>query len=359
MKNSCEGVTDKSAILAFIDSLERGQLLHHRLLQEQNIVKLTLNSMITIASNYAAADDDARESLKASAIQNTGKRNNSNKRKNQPEEQQTPDMVATTFFDKGQSSQCGRGRGSSSGQPRSSPASATAPAAPVSYDEYHDMPCFAHWGASGKCNHTNRNCKFVNDIKADQEAVYKRTRRQRPHGKGKADKEKESKDGSDMEEDPVPKPAEKVKDGTGTGNPYKSTKKGAFHTFLGPPTTKGAGAAMRSLNATVPKVHQYVQWSEMSVQWSRDDHPEHIPDGYYAMVVNPMIQGYEFSKCVMDGGNSLNIMYVETLTKLGLTKTQLRHSAVTFYGVVSSRQAKSLGSITLKVAFSDENNYRE
>jgi hypothetical protein len=40
--------------------------------------------MITIASNYAAADDDARESLKASAIQNTGKRNN--KRKNPPEE---------------------------------------------------------------------------------------------------------------------------------------------------------------------------------------------------------------------------------------------------------------------------------
>jgi hypothetical protein len=29
--------------------------------------------MITIASNNAAADDDAHESLKASAIQNTGK----------------------------------------------------------------------------------------------------------------------------------------------------------------------------------------------------------------------------------------------------------------------------------------------
>jgi hypothetical protein len=93
----------------------------------------------------------------------------------------------------------------------------------------------------------------------------------------------------------------------------------------------------------------------MPVQWSCDDHPEHIPDGYYAMVVNPLIQGYEFSKCLMDGGNSLNIMYVETLTKLGLTKTQLRHSAVTFYGVVPGRQAKSLGSITLKVSFGDEN----
>jgi hypothetical protein len=134
--------------------------------------------MITIASNYVAADDDARESLKASTIQNSGKGNNSNKQKNLPEEQQTSDMVATTFSDRGQSSQRGWGRGSSSDQPGSSPASATEPAAPVSYDEYRDMPCFAHWDASGKCNHTNWNCKFVNDIKADQEAGYKRTKRQ-------------------------------------------------------------------------------------------------------------------------------------------------------------------------------------
>jgi hypothetical protein len=165
MKNSCK---------AFIDSLERGQLLHHRLLRERNEGKLNLNSMITIASNYAAADDDARESLKASAIQNTGKRNNSNKRKNLPEEQQTPDMVATTFTDKGQSSQRSKGCGIGSGQPRSSTAPALAPSAPVSYDEYRDMPCFAHRDASGKCNHTNWNYKFVNDIKADQEAGYKR-----------------------------------------------------------------------------------------------------------------------------------------------------------------------------------------
>jgi hypothetical protein len=91
MKNSCEGVTNESTILAFIDSLERGQLLRHCLLRERNEGKLTLNSMITIASNYAVTDDDARESLKAFVIQNTGKRNNSNKRKNPPEEQPTPE----------------------------------------------------------------------------------------------------------------------------------------------------------------------------------------------------------------------------------------------------------------------------
>jgi hypothetical protein len=180
--------------------------------------------MITIASNYAAADDDAHESLKASAIQNIGKRNNSNKRKNLPEEQQTPDMVATTFADKGQSSQRGRGRGTSSGQPQSSTTPASAPSAPVSYDEYRNMPCFAHRDTLGKCNHTNRNCKFVSDIKADQEAGYKRNRRQWPRGKGKADKDKESKDSSDMDEDPAPKPAEKAEGGAGTSNPFKNTK---------------------------------------------------------------------------------------------------------------------------------------
>jgi hypothetical protein len=224
MKNSCEGVIDESASLRFIGSLERGQLLCHLLLRERNEGKLTLNSMISIASNYVAADDDARESLKTSAIQNTGKRN-SNKRKCPPKEQHTPDMVATTFSEKGQSGQHGRGRGTSSCQPRSSTAPAMVPAAPVSYDEYRDMPCFAHRDATGKCNHTNWNCKFVDDIKADQEACYKRTRRQRPCGKGKADKEKESKDGSDMEEDPTPKPAEKAETGTSGANPYKNPRR--------------------------------------------------------------------------------------------------------------------------------------
>jgi hypothetical protein len=108
----------------------------------------------------------------------------------------------------------------------------------VSYDEYHDMPCFPHRDVSGKCNHTNQNCNFINNIKADQEAGYKRTRQQRPRGKGKADKEKESKDSNDMEEDPAPKPTKKAEGGAGAGNPYKNPKKGAFHMFLGPPMAK-------------------------------------------------------------------------------------------------------------------------
>jgi hypothetical protein len=64
-------------------------------------------TLISIASNYTAADDDTRESLKASAIQNSGRRNNhSNKINSPPEEQHTPNMVATTFSESGQGGQC-------------------------------------------------------------------------------------------------------------------------------------------------------------------------------------------------------------------------------------------------------------
>ncbi|KAK1650005.1 hypothetical protein QYE76_067810 [Lolium multiflorum] len=91
--------------------------------------------------------------------------------------------------------------------------------------------------------------------------------------------------------------------------------------------------------------------------WS--DHPAVIPKECYALVVSPRIDGYDFSKCLMDGGASLNIMYLETLEKMNLTKEQLKHSTTEFHGVVPGKKANSLGSIKLPVAFGDVNNYRE
>jgi hypothetical protein len=52
-------------------------------------------------------------------------------------------------------------------------------------------------------------------------------------------------------------------------------------------------------------------------------------------------------------------MYIETLKKMNLSETQLKHSNTIFYGVVPGKQANSLGSIKLPVAFGDVNNYRE
>ena len=60
-----------------------------------------------------------------------------------------------------------------------------------------------------------------------------------------------------MEEDD-PKPDPKPDAGGKSKNPFEKKSSGIFHTFLGTSTTKAKRTALHALNATVPKVPQYV-----------------------------------------------------------------------------------------------------
>src|SRR4051812_7470324 len=105
MKNSCAGVHAQTAMAAFIDGLERGTLLRHKLKRLQDNHQLDLNQMIQLATEFVAADDDARGSFPATAVPTQARRNSSTKRKTTPEEKQTPDMVAMTFAGRGDGGQ--------------------------------------------------------------------------------------------------------------------------------------------------------------------------------------------------------------------------------------------------------------
>lgn len=59
----------------------------------------------------------------------------------------------------------------------------------------------------------------------------------------------------------------------------------------------------------------------------------------------------------MDGGGP-NIMYVETLDDLGISRSVLRPSSASFHGVIPDHQAYPIGWITLLVTFGDPANYR-
>ena len=112
--------------------------------------------------------------------------------------------------------------------------------------------------------------------------------------------------------------------------------------------------------ATLPPVPQYLRWSEVPITWDRTDHPDLVPtENQYVMVINPLIDGVEFTKCMVDSGSSINIMYLDTLQKMNLTEANLRWTNTIFHGVVPGREARSLGCITLQVAFGDVNNYRQ
>ena len=102
--------------------------------------------------------------------------------------------------------------------------------------------------------------------------------------------------------------------------------------------------------ATLPPVPQYLRWSEIPITWDRKDHPDLIPtENQYAMVINPLIDGVEFTKCMVDSGSSINIMYLDTLQKMNLTEANLRRTNTIFHGVVPGRELGPLGALHFRL----------
>ena len=113
------------------------------------------------------------------------------------------------------------------------------------------------------------------------------------------------------------------------------------------------------MNAVEPAVPRYLRWSEQPIVWSREDHPPRVDNpGHLALVVAPQVGGYKFTKVLMDGGSSINILYYETFCRMGLVDKNLSQSNTIFHGVVPGKSAYPVGKIELEVAFGDENNYR-
>jgi hypothetical protein len=83
----------------------------------------------------------------------------------------------------------------------------------------------------------------------------------------------------------------------------------------------------------------FLNWSEDAITFSREDHPNRIPNpGQYPLVVDPIIGNARFSKVLMDGGSSLNILYAHTLRLMGIGLDQLRPSTKPFHGVAPGKQ---------------------
>jgi hypothetical protein len=102
----------------------------------------------------------------------------------------------------------------------------------------------------------------------------------------------------------------------------------------------------------------FLDCSEDTITFGRKDHPNRIPNpGQYPLVVDPVIGNARFSKVLMDGGSSLNILYAHTLRLLGIGLDQLRPSTTPFHGVVPGKRVQPLGQIDLPVWFGTPNNF--
>ena len=76
------------------------------------------------------------------------------------------------------------------------------------------------------------------------------------------------------------------------------------------------------------------------------------------MVLDPIVDGYHLTRVLMDGGSSLNMIYQNTVRKMGIDSTRISHSNTTFKGVIPGPEARCTGSLVLEVVFSSPDNFR-
>jgi hypothetical protein len=103
----------------------------------------------------------------------------------------------------------------------------------------------------------------------------------------------------------------------------------------------------------------FLDWSGDAITFSREDHPNRIPNPrQYPLVVDPVIGNLWFSKVLMDGGSYLNILYAHTLWLMGIALDQLQPSTTLFHGVAPGKRVLPLEKIDLSVWFGTPDNFR-
>ena len=84
--------------------------------------------------------------------------------------------------------------------------------------------------------------------------------------------------------------------------------------------------------------------------------------GGYALVLVPMLispkRACIFSRVLIDEGSSINILYRDTLGKLGVSETSLQPSRTIFHGIVPGLSGSSMGRVRIDVLFSTKDNHR-
>ena len=74
------------------------------------------------------------------------------------------------------------------------------------------------------------------------------------------------------------------------------------------------------------------------------------------MVLDPIIDGYHLTHVIMDGGSSLNLIYQDTVRRMGIDPSRISQSNTTFEGVIPGVEAYGRGSVVLEVTFSSPGN---
>jgi hypothetical protein len=103
---------------------------------------------------------------------------------------------------------------------------------------------------------------------------------------------------------------------------------------------------------------EYLKWSEVPITFDRSDHPDFVPKtGWYPLIVSPIMKDVKLNRVFVDGGISLNIIFLKTFDRMGLSISTLRSSRAPFHGIVPRVAVTPVGQITLPITFGTRENF--
>ncbi|KAI5017948.1 hypothetical protein ZWY2020_042836 [Hordeum vulgare] len=327
LRNSCEGVHEVQAIQYFIDGCRDSTLLKHKLMCTE---PTSLAVLMDKAEKYATADSAMRVKVTAShkvvptpatpkpAGDNRGGQNNYKHKADQMDPCSNSKLVASVE---------GEGSAPQASPPRKRPNRSNTNLLPKqSFEQLLDAPCKIHSGAQPS-THTLRQCRFARRLSQGDDLPA-------PPGAHAAPR------APAPNHAPAPPPPPRDDGHHQDDYPHQD---GAFAVFTSEGDDKHSlRQRRREVSATVPPVPQYMHWCDKPITWSRMDHPTVMPNpGSYALVLDPTFASKRltcrFSRVLVDGGSIINILYLDTLLKLGLKER-------TSYQPVLSSMASCLGS---------------
>lgn len=116
--------------------------------------------------------------------------------------------------------------------------------------------------------------------------------------------------------------------------------------------------ALRDIYALEPITPKFNPRSSYPITFDRRDHPTRIRHGRFAaLVLDPIIDGFHLTRVLMDGGSSLNLLYQDTVQKMGIDPSKIKPTKTTFKGVIPGVEASCTGSVTLEVVFGSPDNF--
>ena len=93
--------------------------------------------------------------------------------------------------------------------------------------------------------------------------------------------------------------------------------------------------ALRDVYTMEPVVPKFNPWSACPITFDRRDHPTSIcHGGFAALVLDLIIDGFHLTRVLMDGGSSLNLLYQDTVRKMGIDPSRIKPTKTTFKGVI-------------------------